>query len=64
MNKFKEIWEKKANTKFLRGSAKPAYIHASKQTELDCSTIQALQSKASGSLQLTFRVSINIYNLR
>ena len=42
MNKVKEIREKKANTKFLRGSAKPAYVHASKQTEFEDSTIQNL----------------------
>lgn len=41
-NKFKEIGEKKANTWILYGSAKPTNAHASKQTELEDSIIQAI----------------------
>lgn len=44
MNKFKEEREKKTNTRFLRGSAELAYVHASKQIALYDSTIQALQA--------------------
>ena len=64
MSKFKEVREMKSNTKYLRGSGKPPYVHTSKPTALKDSTIQALQSRALRCLQLISKVSINLYNER
>ena len=44
----------------VRCSVIPAYVHSSKQPKLDDFTIQAFQGFKS--LQLTFKVSMNLYN--
>ena len=56
MSKGKE----KQTHEFLRGSAIPAYVHASKQPKLGDFTIQAFQGFKN--LQLTSKVSMNLYN--
>ena len=64
MNKFKEVRGSKSNTRFLRGFAQPAYIHASKLTIPEDITIQTLQSKVSKSLRLTSKMSMDLCNER
>ena len=64
MNNFKEVRGNKSNTRFLRGSGQPAYIHASKLTMLEDITIQTLQSKVLKSLRLTSKRSMDLCNER
>ena len=56
MRKAKE----KQTHEFLRGSAIPAYVLASKRSKLEDFTIEAFQGFKC--LQLTFKVSMNLYN--
>ena len=44
-SKCKETKERESNIRFLRGSVNRAYIHVFKLTELEDSTIQALNLK-------------------
>ena len=52
--------EEKQTHEFLRGSAIPAYVHASKHTGLEDFTIQAFPRLQP--ITIDFKVSMNLYN--
>ena len=52
--------EEKQTHEFLRGSANPTYVHASKQLKLEDFTIQAFLRLQP--FTIDFKVSINLYN--
>ena len=56
MSKGKE----KQTHEFLRGSAIPAYVHASKQSKLEDFTIRAFPRLQP--FTIDFKVSLNLYN--
>ena len=52
--------EEKQTHEFLRGSAIPAYVHASKRSKLEDFTNQAFPRLQPNTID--FEVSINLYN--
>ena len=58
----KEQGKRKQTQGFLRGSAIPAYVHASKHTGLEDFTIEAFPRPQT--FIIDFKVSMNLYNKR
>ena len=54
--------EEKQTHEFLRGSAIPAYVHASKRSKLEDFTIRAFPRLQT--FTIDFKVVINLYNKR
>ena len=54
--------EEKQTHEFLRGSAIPAYVHASNHTRLEDFTIQVFSRLQM--FTIDFKVSMNLYNKR
>ena len=52
--------EEKQTYEFLRGSAIPAYVHASKRSKLEDFTIRAFPRLQP--FTIDFKVSMNLYN--
>ena len=52
--------EEKQTHKILRGSANPAYVHASKRSKLEDFTIQVFPRLQP--FTIDFKVSMNLYN--